>query len=168
MAPREPLDSAGRDKSHKTMRGKWGKRDAKPVALVALSGRLSGPRLVLTVLRADLYILEYLLPVYSVSLTTKKRGGMENGELIASNARAVLWRGACRARVSGDAEAGIPSLAQMRTLHGLSYNTTQGLPGQQVRTFTYCAQSSWKAFERALVSLQLPMLRWYRPGLRDS
>jgi len=96
---------------------------------------------------------------------------MQNGELIASNARAVLWRGACRARVSdvsGDAEAGIPSLAQMRTLHSLSYNTTQGLPGQQVRAFTYCAQSSWKAFERALVSLQLPMLRWYRPGLRAS
>jgi len=60
MALREPLDSAGRDK---TMRGKWGKRNAKPVPLVALLGRLSGPRLVLTVRRADLYILEYLQTV---------------------------------------------------------------------------------------------------------
>jgi len=60
MAPRELLDIAGRDE---TMRGKWGKRDAKPVALIALPGRLSGPCLVLTVLRADLYILKYLLTV---------------------------------------------------------------------------------------------------------
>lgn len=97
--------------------------------------------------RAARGFIYFGVPTYSL-VCVLRRGSIENGELIVSNVHAVLWCGACGARVLDvSAEAGIPSIAQMRTLHSLSYNTIQGLPGQQVRAFTYCAQAvgrRWK------------------------